>query len=265
MIDGAALPLIDVRWSMLLWSLPPLFFALSVQVAAWQWNLRQMGVRVSYKALFRTYYIANLARYIPGKIWSLAGMVAGGMRLGIAAETMSASVILGLVSSLVSGVIVGTGVAAVTGQAGFLSPWFAVVPLIALVAAWPPVLRFWLGIVLRLLKRSEPVPYFTRRVLWRSVMHYGIVWCGYAAALGALGLACGADSFWLYCAIFPLAYLAGYVALFAPGGWGVREGAIVALAGGGAVAIAISLAQRVVLTVLELVLFGYSVWSWRHD
>jgi len=263
--DGAALPQIEIRWSMALAALPLVLFALASQVAAWRWNLSQMGARVSYKALFRTYYIANLARYIPGKVWSLAGMVAGGIRLGVAPEIMSASVLLGLVSSLVSGVVVGSIVAALISQGPVFSPWFAVIPIAALVAIWPPVLRTWLSWVLRLFKRRQTVPYFTQRVLWRSVFHYAIVWCGYGGAVGLLGLAVGAESFWLYAAIFPLAYLAGYAALFAPGGWGVREGAIVALAGGGTVAIAVSLAQRLLLTILELVLFSYSVWSWRND
>jgi len=263
--DWTALPSLRIDWGMLALMIPGLAAALAGQVWAWQWNLKRLGSGVSYHALFRTYYVANLGRYVPGKIWSLAGMVAGGLKLGIRPEVMSASLILGLASSLVSGVFVGSVIAVASGRGGLFSPWSLLVPALALVAIWPSIFRRWVGMMLRLLRRREGVPVFSAGVLWRSVLHYALVWCGYGTAVGALALAFNAQSFWLYFAVFPLAYIVGYVALFAPGGWGVREGALVVLAGGGAIPLAVSIAQRLILTIIEAGLFSYSIWSWRHD
>jgi len=260
----AALPL-DGRWL----GLSALLFALALtgQVCAWQWNLGYLGARVPFWALFKVYFITNMGRYIPGKVWSLAGMVAGGRRLGVQGETMSTSVVLGLVSSLVSGLTVGSLGAWACGHGGVLSGWYALVPLASLALLWPPLFRAWMGLALRILKKPAAIPPVTAGLLCRSTFHYALVWCAYAAAVGVLAraFAPGTDAFWLYFSIFPLAYLAGYAALFAPGGWGVREGALVMLAGGGAAAIAVSLAARLMLTFYELGLFALSIWSWRHD
>jgi hypothetical protein len=265
MQDWPALVALDVRWPGLMLSVPALVAAFWGQVRAWQWNLDSMGARVSYLPLFRTYYITNMARYIPGKVWSLAGMVAGGVQLGVAPEIMSASVLLGLVSSLVSGLCVGTMTAVVIGKSALFSWWLLLVPVGALTAVAPPVFRIWAFWVLRMFGRHDVAPYFSQRVLWRSIGHYALVWCGYGAAIGAMAVSFDSNAFWLYFALFPIAYLVGYAALFAPGGWGVREGAMVALAGGGPVALAVSLLQRIVLTFFELALFTFALWSWRND
>jgi uncharacterized membrane protein YbhN (UPF0104 family) len=260
----ASLPL-DLRWLVLSAGLFAL--ALGAQVSAWQWNLRRLGACVPYGPLFRVYFITNMGRYIPGKVWSLAGMVAGGSRLGVPGETMSTSVVLGLVSSLVSGLSVGSLAAMVTGHGGILSGWFALVPLLSLALLWPQFFRAWMGLALRVLKKPADIPVLTAGLLCRSTFHYALVWCAYAASVGVLAhaFALSSGSFWLFFSAFPLAYLAGYAALFAPGGWGVREGALVMLAGGGAGAIAVSLGARLLLTIFELGLFAFSAWSWRHD
>jgi uncharacterized membrane protein YbhN (UPF0104 family) len=239
--------------------------ALWGQVAAWRWNLKVLGACVAFKPLFRVYYTMNLARYIPGKVWSVIGMVAGGTRLGVDPETMSTSVFVGLVSSLVSGLCVGAVTAWAMGEQRLVSLWLMVVPVAALLAVWPPLFRRVATWVLRKLRRNVAVPVVSARLLVRSLLHYGLVWCAYGTAVGVLALSVGSEAFGLYFAIFPLAYLAGYAALFAPGGWGVREGALILLAGGGAVAVAVSLLQRLILTGFELGLFGYSIWSWKHD
>jgi uncharacterized membrane protein YbhN (UPF0104 family) len=239
--------------------------ALAGQVAAWRWNLAQLGARARYGSLFRVYYLTNLARYVPGKVWSLIGMVACGRRLGIHPGIMSASVFLGLTSSLISGLCVGCLAAFAVGEEQLFSAGLIIVPLCAWALMWPPVFRAWAGWLLRRLGMSVVLPSLSGALLARSFLHYALVWCAYACAVGALGESVQAESFGLYFAVFPLAYLAGYAALFAPGGWGVREGTLVLLAGGGPVALAVSLLQRVLLTVFEFGLFGYALWSWRHD
>lgn len=252
---------VDSQW--LWWSAVAMSMALTGQVAAWRWNLNQLGEQVGFLNLFRLYYVTNMARYIPGKWWSIVGMVAGGAKLGLSPERLSASVFVGLVSSLVSGLVVGCLGALAIGQEGMLSASFMVVPVLSLLVMVPPVFRWWSTWILRKLGRDAHIPMISGHLLWRSVLHYALVWCFYGTAVGLIAWSVGSESFGLYFAVFPLAYLAGYVALFAPGGWGVREGAIVILAGGGSLALAVALIQRFMLTGFELVLFGYSIWSWR--
>jgi hypothetical protein len=191
--------------------------------------------------------------------------VAFGVRLGVDAGTMSASVLLGLVSSLASGVLFGFAVALGLGYKSMLQPVFAVLPALALVSVYPPCFRLWSGWLLRRFRPDAVTPPISAGLLLRSLAYYGLVWLAYGSACGALALAVNAREFGLYLAAFPLAYLAGYAALLAPGGFGVRESALVVLCGGTAAALAVSLLQRLLLTVLEMALFVYSAWSWRHD
>ena len=72
--------------------------------------------------------------------------------------------------------------------------------------------------------------------------------------IGLLGRAPG--SLALYTAIFAGSYLAGFVALFAPGGIGVREAVIAALLNsrlGPADAIVLAATSRVVLSAIDIV------------
>lgn len=235
------------------------------QVWAWQYNLARLGSPAQYGSLFRVYYIMNVTRYIPGKIWSLAGTIALGNKLGVDAGIMSASVFLGLVSSLVSGVVVGFASAFVFGFDRLMHPALLVLPGLALLCVYPPFFRWWGRTLLSRFRPDAEFPSFDLGLLSRSLGHYALVWVAYGSACGALALAVGSPEFGLYFAAFPLAYLAGYAAFFAPGGLGVREGALVWMCGGGSLALAVSLLQRVVLTLLEALLFALCVWSWRHD
>lgn len=235
------------------------------QVWAWQWNLARLGARAPYFKLFRVYFTMNMARYLPGKFWSMAGTVALGKRLGLEADVLSTSVVVGLMSSLVSGLLAGFGVAAVFQYERLLNPWMLVAPVLALMAVLPPVFRYWTGLLYRLMRRNGAPPHVRTGILVRSLFHFGGVWVAYAAACSCLAQAVGATPVGLYAAAFPLAYLVGYAAFFAPGGLGVREGALVWLCGGGALAVAVSLWQRLLLTFLEVVLFSVSVWRGRHD
>jgi hypothetical protein len=256
---------LKLDWAWLAVAVAGVAVAFAAQVAAWQWNLVQLGVGVPYGPLFRVYFTMNMARYIPGKVWSVAGMVAGGVRLGVDPFQMSVSVALGLVSSLVSGVLVGFSLAWWDGHDLLISPLLLIVPAGTLVMMLPPVFRTWFGWLWRRWKGPLAVPTLSGRMVLRSITHYGLVWTAYGSAVGAMALAVEPGTFRLYFAAFPLAYLAGYAALFAPGGWGVRESALVVLGGGGAVALAVSLLQRIILTAGELCLFAYAVWSGRHD
>jgi glycosyltransferase 2 family protein len=85
-----------------------------------------------------------------------------------------------------------------------------------------------------------------------------VAWLGYGLALWLLarGLlpSVGLDPA-LAIAVFTASYLAGFLALFAPGGIGVREGLFILMLQGPlgiAAATALALASRVLLTVTEL-------------
>ena len=98
----------------------------------------------------------------------------------------------------------------------------------------PPGLPIVLGpamrLAARLLRRDLPVREAPRAVLWLVVLSNVAAWVGYGVAFGLLAAALAPASAgnWVGClAVFTGSYLVGYLALFAPGGIGFRELAMV--------------------------------------
>jgi hypothetical protein len=158
-------------------------------------------------------------------------------------------------------IAVGTGVAVVAATApGALSAtWLALGAVIALgtvtLLSWPPTVRV-LG---RLAGRTDltPLPFTALAV---ATMVTALSWVVYGLAFWGLArglLGEGAEGFRLATAVgtFAGGYIVGLLALFAPGGIGVREVVFLGLltpplGAGGAVALAAG--SRVLLTLTEI-------------
>jgi uncharacterized membrane protein YbhN (UPF0104 family) len=95
-----------------------------------------------------------------------------------------------------------------------------------------------------------------RRILLLFVI-YIIAWVIYGSALWCLlrGVGLDAGVYWEIVASFAAAYLIGFLALFAPGGIGVREGILTLLLTpylGTGIAALVAVVARLWLTLIEL-------------
>jgi hypothetical protein len=162
---------------------------------------------------------------------------------------------------------IGTGavVASVTGAAALERAYDGAGLVLGLLVAgaiigvalllWPPILRQ----ILRRVASGEPAAgELTFRGILFGVAANTLAWLGYGLAfyLFARGLlpASGLTPR-LAIAVFTASYLAGFLALFAPGGIGVREGLFILMLQGPlgiSAATALALASRVWLTIAEL-------------
>jgi hypothetical protein len=237
----------------------------AILIVAWRIMLAGWGQRLDGWGAARIWTVSSLGKYLPGKVWAVAGMALMAQRAGIAPWAATGSAVVLQVLAI------GTG-AAVTGLTGrrvieAAHPGSQVV-LVLLVAAsvagvllllWPPVLR-------RLLRLTAPEAE-ARGAPAVGGIAIGIAanthaWVGYGFALWFLarGLLPGAGLRpALAVAVFTASYLAGFLALFAPGGLGVREGLFILMLQGplgiGA-ATALAVASRLLLTLTE---FGAAV------
>jgi hypothetical protein len=205
------------------------------------------------------WFVSNLGRYVPGKIWQISAMGVLAQRAGVSpAVAIGSSLIVNLVNLLV-----GFGVAVVTG-AEFTGSQTAVsvaaFALLVALAALPLGIPWLARFVGRVTGRTLAVPSVPARSLWIAAVGCLIAWLAYGFAFqllvaGVLGSAPGKAT--SYIAVFTGSYLLGYIALFSPGGIGVREGALsamlrqVSLPVAGSAGI-IALASRLWLTVLEV-------------
>ncbi len=108
------------------------FLTYAMQIESWRRVLAGWGQRLGFGPAARTWSVANLGRYIPGKVWSVAGLVVLAQRAGVEPGPAAASAFVIQAVSLGSGVAV---VAAVTPIARRRFAWPS--------AASPPSPPFW--------------------------------------------------------------------------------------------------------------------------
>ena len=243
--------------------------ALCVSGAIWAWLFRTAGGRAGVAEAAAAWLGSNLGRYLPGKIWQVTGLVAYVRGRGDSGATAFATLIAFQAAIVVTGVSLAL---AVLGVDAFerVGRWPLIAGAIALAAALtPPVLRFVIRLGRRLLRETgdRGAAELDGQLLCRAVIGSLLIWplhgLGFLALLEGLVLE-NTIGFAAALGVFAGSYVVGYLALVAPGGLVVREGAIVGLLTAVAAipagpAAALALAARLWTTAAELVSFGLAV------
>jgi glycosyltransferase 2 family protein len=228
-------------------------------IETWRRVVVATGERLHFSSAARIWFVSNLGKYVPGKIWSIAAMTMMARDSGVSPAAAAGSSILVQIVAIASGI----GVALVTGAQALDRPLLALaIAAIILVSlgAMPRLVPVAARLISSATGRTlTPVP-ISASTIWGCVAASVISWLAYGAAFqlfvrGTLGNAAGATT--SYIAVYAASYIIGFLALFAPGGAVVREGAIVTGMlrlglSGQADALAVAVASRLWLTVTEL-------------
>jgi glycosyltransferase 2 family protein len=260
----------ELRAQPLDWSVQPGWLILSALVvwlmygfliAAWRIMLAGWGRELDFWSAARIWTVSSLGKYLPGKVWAVAGMAAMAQRAGVGVGPATGSAVILQVLAIGT----GAAVAALTGWSSLRTAYpGAEVGLAALVLITVVALAVLLrpDSVRRIVRIAVPEATVSLTPPVGAVA-FGlaantIAWLGYGMALWLLaqGLLPKAGlGLMPAIAVFTASYLAGFLALFAPGGIGVREGVFILMLQGpigiGA-ATALALASRILLTVTEL-------------
>ena len=254
-------------------SIPRIVLAMLALIAfyllhAWMWRLITIELgekRFSYREALRVYFVSGLGRYIPGRLWQVAGMAVLAQRAGLSAIAATAASVIAQIAFITSGLFY---LAVVVPAA-----WGVVLPVVIAIAALLLAFgsfaaRHWLA---GHVKRLKPAVDMLDRIRGRVALEW---WVGYAISWVILG-----GAFVLFVTAFvPLnttqqlevagavaaSYLGGLLAFFSIAGLGVREavmGTLLLDAGiPAAAALVISVASRVWFTAGELlpILFSKS-------
>lgn len=233
----------------------------AILIQAWRVMLEGWQQSLPFLASVRIWLVSGLGKYVPGKVWAVAGMAVMAQRNGVAAWAATAS------SVVLQALSVGTG-AAIVGLAGSArleaeAPW-ARVALISLMVAsavglalllWPPVTRRLLQLV-RVSAPPERSP--GPRAIAIGLAANLVAWTGYGVSLWLLAhglLDVPALTVRVAIGAFAASYVAGLLALFAPGGIGVRELVFLLMLDGvvgPGIAAALAIASRLLLTLTEI-------------
>ena len=202
-------------------------------IESWRRMLAGWGPLLGWWDAARVWVISSLGKYIPGKIWAIAGMALLAQRRGVPPWAATASAILLQIVSIATGaLLVGlTGMAALEARhpGSTAALWIL---LAASVAGLALVLTP--GVSARVLRRLRPDP-AERLTPSPGALGFGILanaaaWIGYGVALWLLARGVlPAAGLGVVEAIggFAASYLAGYLFLLAPNGLGVRESVLV--------------------------------------
>jgi Lysylphosphatidylglycerol synthase TM region len=238
------------------------FSTYAVLIEAWRRVVVSMGEQLPFLAAVRIWFLASFGKYVPGKVWALAGAAVLAQRAGVDPSAAVAGALVLQVLSLTS----GAAVVALTAPEVFGSVGQGSQPLLALVIllsvlgvlalTWQPVLDWISG----LLPSSWPkLRAISPIVLGGAFMANVVAWCTYGLALLLLtrGILPVVDlSLPQAIGVFTCSYIVGFLALFAPGGLGPRESVFLLMLSGQIglkAAAALAVASRLLLTATELI------------
>ncbi len=248
-----------------------LFVTFGITAVLWSRNLVEFGERrVGVIEGAAVLLIANLGRYVPGKILALAGVAVLARRRGISGVRATAAAVTAQMVNLLGAAAVGGWVA--VWSAGLSEAWQIAIG-VGMVAALAGFLYFGgAGALVRWVLRrgghGDDLPHPSGRSLLRLLPGYMINWLVLGAAFTCLGRGLGMNiGFGIGITAFAAAYFAGYLAFFTPAGLGVRESSLVGLLTpilGLEASVILSGLQRVWITAAELLGAGTGAFVLRR-
>jgi glycosyltransferase 2 family protein len=242
-----------------------------VFILGWIRMLEAWRIRVPYQSALQAEMVSMLAKYLPGGVWTPAARTVALRRSAGVTDTPTvlASILVEAVLSAISGVIVF--VVSLAWVRGVDAPLWALIPFALLLSSilHPRVFR---PVAHTLLKpfggeSIEPLPFPLTIVL---LLFYCGTWLigGIAVyfLLRSLGSDPGLSTIPFLGGVSAFGAIVAVLAVFLPSGLGVREasmyGLLLAVTTAGP-ALDATILNRLVITVVELGLFGFGVASWR--
>jgi glycosyltransferase 2 family protein len=238
-------------------------------VRLWARSMTWWGERVALIPALRVFAAANLARYIPGGIWQFASLAAMSASMGLSVVSVASAAVFQQIVLAGTGLVLAVAFAPVARLGG---SWIMPLPVLAvaivaaiggLVVLLPPVTRSIDAWVSRRRRMAITLPRVDRAEIATYVVFTAMGWVGYAIAF-VIFTHSVVDPVPIHPVVlgasFVLSYVAGILAVFAPGGLVVREAALVALIGsalGGEQALALAIAARLWLTLIDAALSAF--------
>lgn len=208
----------------------------------------------------RIYMVANLGRYVPGKVWQIAGLAALAKGRGVPVRIATGAAVVGQGVALASAALLGVATLLGAGpRYRAIGSWTLVaLGVLGVLVLLPPVTRRAMDVWFRIAGSEppegvDPGPVFVLR--WAGL--YLFNWCVYATSFWILVMSFELPGSLLETApAFAAAYVLGYLFLPAPAGVGVREGFLTVFLApvmGPGSAAALSVVARVWATGVEVV------------
>lgn len=256
---GARWDELHPAWGLLALSGFVVLISYAVLIETWRRTVVAWGAQITWTSAARIWFVSNLGKYVPGKVWQIGAMSLLAEQSGVpAVAAVGSSLVVNLVN-LLAGMLVVLLTAAQLIPGARVVPMLLVVTVLALATPW---LLPWIArLASAVLRKPIAEPKVPPSAMFVALVGCMIAWVLYGVAFQLLAVALfGSTSGTTasYIAVFTLSYLAGYVFLFAPGGIGAREDVLQRLIAAAAMhpvpdALLLIVVSRLWLTVLEAV------------
>ncbi len=238
-----------------------IFVSYAMLIEAWRRVVLSMKQSLEFLPAARIWFLASLGKYVPGKVWAVAGIAVLAQRAGVdpAAAVIGAIVLQAL--SLAS----GAAVVVITAREAFqfVGAWALPIAATVIALSVAGVVLLSTQPLLDRLGRLLPTSWPRLRAISPSILALAFVanmlaWTGYGGALLLLAgglLPSVALSLPQAVGVFTCSYIVGFIALFAPAGLGPRESIFILLLAGDIglkPAAALALASRLLFTGTEV-------------
>lgn len=210
-----------------------LFISLIYPVFVWKYLLRSMGEKINTLSALRIWFVSNLGRYVPGKVLQIAGLVYLANKEGVSKSKAIQSVLYSQITANGLGLFMGLGLLLLKSNSiKFPNSFHLTLILIALFIflLWiPSFLMKSSNFVLEKFKKQTIEQSLCRRnymiYLSLQIINWILMSISFILFVNSYtGLSIKNNPETLF--ILPLSWTIGLIALFAPGGIGVREGAM---------------------------------------
>jgi uncharacterized membrane protein YbhN (UPF0104 family) len=238
------------------------FVGIYATFLAWRAIMADLGFPLSHNAGAKVFFVSQLGKYVPGKLWPILVQMRLGRAYRIPVRASGAAALVFLLMVIGSGLVVAVPILPLFGGDAWGTYWWTALILVAaVVVALPPVLNRLIALGLRLTRR-EPLP---RAMSAKGIAVAGfwcvLAWFAYGVHVWALAGDLGVTpSWWLYLigtGGFAAAFCAGFLFPVAPAGAGAREAAMILLLGA-----ALTRPQVIVIAVVSRLLFTLMDTAW---
>jgi glycosyltransferase 2 family protein len=249
--------------------LSTLIFVLSYFIQLWAWYLitLRLGIAISLAETLKGWFYSQLGKYLPGKVWLLLGRFYYYESKGKSKKIISVALYFETVTLLVAAGLIFLSTLSLFREmgpfySGIRSWWVILLGLFGFISLHPRVLQKLLNYSLFKFRRDPiSVSISYPNILW-ILMVCIIVW-----VVEGIGFYLFVDSIYpvstnyilFLTGALAISTTLGLIAIFAPSGLGVREGALVTLLSlimPSPVAVIISLLTRLWMTLIEIGLIG---------
>ncbi len=220
----------------------PAWLALAVAAAAtaivdvawgWRYALRTLGAELPVRRVVPWFFVGELAKYVPGGVWSVMGRAELANRGGVGRKRAYASVALSLATAYLAAMLVAAVFLpfAADGASSWYGLCLLVLPL-GVIGLHPRMLGGAFHLASRLLRRPLDLAVPAWRESLLLVARYVPAWLLVGTATWAVARSITADvSFPRVVFAAVLSWVVGFLAVPVPSGAGVREAVLFATSG----------------------------------